>query len=64
MSQRMGQEIREIRELRKAGQRLESASKEWDAAYREYLGAVRALSRMTTRGNAPRNRSPKASNEK
>jgi hypothetical protein len=42
MSQRID---REIRELRRAGRRLESASKEWDAAYREYLGAMSALSR-------------------
>ncbi len=47
MSQRMDQEIRE---LRRAGQRLESASKEWNAAYRQYLGAMRALSRKTKPG--------------
>jgi hypothetical protein len=42
MSQRIDQEIRE---LRRAGRRLENASKEWEAAYREYLGAMSALSR-------------------
>lgn len=44
MSQRIG---REILELRRAGQRLESASKEWENAYRRYWGAILALSRKT-----------------
>ncbi len=41
----MTQQIeREIRDLRRAGQRLETVSKEWDAAYREYLAALDVLS--------------------
>ena len=61
MSQGMDQEIRE---LQRAGQRLESASKEWNAAYRQYLGAMRALSRKTTPNSAPKHRSPKGSRRK
>ena len=34
---------REIQDLRRAGQRLESVSKEWDAAYREYAAALEVL---------------------
>ena len=56
MSQKMDQEIKE---LQRAGQRLENASKAWNAAYREYLGAMRALSRKTTPNN-DKHRSPKA----
>jgi hypothetical protein len=61
MSQRMDQEIRQ---LQRAGQRLESASKAWNAAYREYLGAMRALSRKTTPTAGPKHRSPKGSRSK
>jgi hypothetical protein len=42
---------REIVELRRAGQRLENASKEWGAAYQQYLGALHALSRKTAGSN-------------
>jgi hypothetical protein len=58
MSQGMDQEIRE---LRRAGQRLESASKEWNAAYRQYLGAMRALSRKSKPNHVLKHRSPKGS---
>lgn len=34
---------RDIQELRRAGQRLASVSKEWDAAYREYAAALDVL---------------------
>jgi hypothetical protein len=61
MSQRMDQEIRQ---LQRAGQRLETASEAWNAAYREYLGAMRALSRKTTPNSAPKHRSPKGSKRK
>jgi hypothetical protein len=47
MSQRIG---REVLELRRAGQRLENASKEWENAYRRYWGALLALSRKTAEG--------------
>ncbi len=40
---------REMLELRRAGERLENASKELSTAYRRYMGALHALSRKTGR---------------
>lgn len=61
MSQMMDQEITQ---LQSAGQRLEIASKEWNAAYRGYLEAMKALSRKTTPNNDRKHRSPKSSRSK
>jgi hypothetical protein len=49
-----GRVDQEMRNLRRAGQRLETASKEWSAAYREYLGAMHALSQKTLTRKAPK----------
>jgi hypothetical protein len=61
MSHRMDQEIMK---LQRARQRLESASKEWNAAYRGYFEAMRALSLKTAPNNERKqrkHRSPKVS---
>ena len=45
----MAQSIdRELRGLRRAGQRLEKAAKEWGEAYRLYVLALNELQRKTT----------------
>jgi hypothetical protein len=61
MSQRMDQEIIQ---LRRAGQRLESASKEWHAAYRGYMEAMKALSHKTTPNNDRKHPPPTGSKRK
>jgi hypothetical protein len=50
---------REIQDLRRAGQRLETVSKEWDAAYREYAAALDVLN-SKAEGPSPNGMTPPA----